>query len=852
MSTLADYQIITKVYESANSLVYRALPYTDERPIILKVLKKDYPNPSELTRYKQEYEITRSLKIEGSIVAYELFTYENSLAIVLEDFGGQSLDILLKSQPFSLLEFLQIAMQIAEALAGIHGANIIHKDINPSNIIFNPETGQVKIIDFGISSIFTKETPVLKNPHVLEGTLAYMSPEQTGRMNRSLDYRTDFYSLGATFYKLLTGQLVFETRDALELVHCHIAREPIPPNEINPSIPRTISDIVMKLLTKTAEERYQTASGLKADLEECYKQCQQTGQIREFPLACRDFAEQFQIPQKLYGRESEIEQLLETFKRVTEEKNSPETTAATAQKRAEMMLVVGFSGIGKTALIQELYQPISRQGGYFIAGKFDQFQRNIPYSAVVSALKSLVRQLLTENQAQLNQWRNKLNEALGVNGQVIVDVIPEIEQIIGKQPPAQPLESAQAQNRFNRVFQSFIRTFCQKSHPLVIFLDDLQWADFGTLKLIELMMSDPDTEYFLLFGAYRDNEVDANHPTILALERLKEQGATVNQIILTPLNIEDITQLLIDTLHRAREVVNPLAELILQKTSGNPFFINEFLKTIDRENLFTFNRDRQCWEWEMAQITALDITDNVVELMIGKLRRIPNKTQTVLRLAACIGNRFDLNTLSIIYEQSESGTFRELLPAIQEGLIQPLSELEITSEALLESTLILRDYKFRHDRIQQAAYALIESDLQKSVHLQIGRLLLANFSEQETTEKIFTIVDHLNKGIDLLKDKAERKQLLELNIYAGKKAKEAIAYIESRNYLIFAKNQFSNNIWQENYNIAVDLYKELLEIEYLNGNIEYSQLLLEQALKNTKSVLERTEFFFGKLFNILY
>lgn len=815
MSTITDYKIVGKVYESANSLIYRALPNTGDRCVILKVLKKDYPNPSELTRYKQEYQITRSLNIKGAIAAYDLFPYENSLAIILEDFGGQSLDTLLQSRLFTLLEFLQIALQIAEALEGIHGANIIHKDINPSNIIYNLETGQVKIIDFGISSIFTKETPALKNPNILEGTLTYMSPEQTGRMNRSLDYRTDFYSLGATFYTLLTGQLVFEGHDALELVHCHIARKPIPPHEINPSIPKAISEIVMKLLAKTAEERYQSGLGLKADLNECYKQLQQTGQIAEFPLAGRDFAKQLQIPQKLYGRESEIEQLLETFNRVTAEKNSPDTIGTIPQKRVEMMLVGGFSGIGKTALIQELYRPISQKRGYFIAGKFDQFQRNIPYSAVISALQSLIRQLLTENQTQLNEWRDKLNEALGVNGQLIVDVIPIIEQIIGKHTPVQPLETTQAQNRFNRIFQSFIRIFCQQSHPLVIFLDDLQWADFGTLKLIELMMSNLHTEYLLLLGAYRDNEVDANHPTILTIERLKEQGETVNKIILTPLDIEDITQLLIDTLHRDRKAVNSLAELILQKTSGNPFFINEFLKTIAQENLFTFNYDRQFWEWEVAQIAALDITDNVVDLMLVKLRKMPNTTQNALSFAACIGNHFDLNTLSIICEQSESDTFQKLLPAIQDGFIQPLSELEITSEAPLESTLILRNYKFRHDRIQQAAYIIIRSELRNFIHFQIGHLLLTNLSKQERLEKIFTLVDHLNKGVEFIEDRTEKIKLLELNLYAGKKAKEALAYATSKKYLLRAKDEFPGEIWKDNYDMAIELHKELAEIEYL-------------------------------------
>ena len=518
MSTILDYQIVTKVYESPNSLVYRALPHADKRPVILKVLKKDYPNPSELTRYKQEYEITHSLKLKGAISAYELFPYENSLAIVLEDFNAQSLDIWLKSRVFTVLEFLQIAIQIATALAGIHGANIIHKDINPSNILFNPETGQVKIIDFGISSIFTKEAPVLKHPDILEGTLAYMSPEQTGRMNRSLDYRTDFYSLGATFYTILTGKLVFEVRDALELVHCHIAREPIAPHEINPSIPKILSRLVMKLLAKTAEERYQSALGLKADLEECYARLQQTGKIVEFPLAGHDLTEQFQIPQKLYGREREIEVLLSTFQRIVEPKKQEapraeeqRTEVEAHRKRTEVALVGGYSGIGKTSLVRELYKPITQQQGYFITGKFDQFQRNIPYSAIVAAFQSLARQLLSEKPDRLAQWREKLIAAFGSNGQVIIDVIPEIQQLVGPQPPVQPLEPSEAKNRFNRVFQNFVRVFCQRSHPLVIFLDDLQWADSASLQLIELLITDSQTEYLLLLGAYRDNEVNPNH-----------------------------------------------------------------------------------------------------------------------------------------------------------------------------------------------------------------------------------------------------------------------------------------------------------------------------------------------------
>jgi predicted ATPase/serine phosphatase RsbU (regulator of sigma subunit) len=841
MSEMDNYEILSKIYESPNSLVYRAVRKSSLYPVLLKILKEDYPNPAEITRYKQEYEITRSLQIDGAIKVYELLPYKNTLAMVLEDFGGQSLDILLQSQTFSLSEFLSIAIQIAGALGEIHAANIIHKDINPSNIVYNPQTGQVKIIDFGISTKFTRENSTLKNPHFLQGTLAYMSPEQTGRMNRVLDRRTDFYSLGATFYRLLTRKLPFETEDPLELVHCHIAKQP---NQVksqksqakSEEIPQVISDIVMKLMAKNAEDRYQSALGLKADLEECLHQLQQNSKILNFPLGRDDISDRFTIGQKLYGREAEIETLLSTFQRIAE---------GTNKTSIEMVLVGGYAGIGKSVLIQELYKPITKQRSYFISGKFDQFQRNTPYSAIASAFKSLVQQLLTESDAQLAQWREKLLAAFGANGQIIIDVIPEIEQIVGSQPPVQLLELTETRNRFNTVFLNFLQVFCQKAHPLVIFLDDLQWADSATLKLLEVIMSDRDLGYLMCIGAYRDREVDLNHPLIKMRDRLQKQGAIVNTIILTPLQLAEIAQLISDALHQEPKIVKPLAELVYQKTSGNPFFINEFLKTVYEENLLSFDRAGKSWQWDIAQIEALGITDNVVDLMLDKLRKLSKATQQALYLAACIGNRFDLTTLCKICQESPEKNCQDLLPAIQLGLIQPTSSLETTSsETPLESALIIKEYKFQHDRVQQAAYALIDDDRKQSVHLQIGRLLLRELGKAELGEKLFTLVDNLNKGRGLLESDREKIELAELNLRAGKKAKEATAYTASRDYLILAKDMFPGDLWQERYQMAIDFYKELAEVEYLNGNIDQSQDLIEQSIQQAKSAVELADFYY--------
>ena len=835
MLQIDGYQILTQLYESINSFVCRGIRHQDNQAVILKVLKQDYPTPSELTRYKQEYEITRNLNTNGVVKAYGLEPVQRTLVIILEDFGASSLRQLIDERMgggtgvLPLPEFLNIAIKTAESLGQIHSSNVIHKDINPANIIFNPETGQVKIIDFGISTVLSRENPTLKNPNVLEGTLAYMSPEQTGRMNRTLDYRTDFYSLGVTFYELLTGQLPFETTDALELVHCHIAKVPSSLHQLHPKIPKALSDIVRKLMAKTAEERYQSSWGIKADLEECLHQLQTKGEISEFPLGSQDISDKFQIPQKLYGRETEIETLLAAFDRVADNPKS----------KIEMMLVAGYSGIGKSSLVAEIHKPNTRLCGYFTEGKIDQFQRNVPYSAIASAFKRLVRQLLTESSSQLAQWREKFLAAFGANGQVIIDVIPEIELIVGKQQPVPELGPTESQNRFNLVFGKFIRAFCTKEHPLVIFLDDLQWADSATLKLIELMMTDTSMQYLFLIGAYRDNEVSPTHPLIMTLEGLRNLGKTINSITLAPLTLENISQRIADTLHSDAAGVKPLTELVKRKTQGNPFFVNQFLKTLHAENLINFDFEHHKFTWNIAQIEAQDITDNVVELMIGKVKKLPKSTQQVLRLASCVGASFDLTTLSIICEKSKNSIFTDLVTAVQSALILPLSELD--------KELLIHDYKFLHDRVQQAAYALIDEDRKKAVHLQIGRLLLQNTAPETLSEEIFKIVDHLNLGVELVTHQCEQDEIAKLNLMAGQKAKAATAYRAAVGYLNAGLKLLCADSWQRQYHLTLSLYEEATEAAYLNGDFEQMEQLAEVVLNYSKTVLDKVKVYDSKI-----
>jgi PAS domain S-box-containing protein len=834
MVALSGISIQDKIYESFNSLVYRGIR-DDGLAIVVKMLKQDYPSPQELTRYRQEYQITRALNLEGVVKTYSQQDYQRTLVILLEDFGGESLEQWMRSHPetfcpMPLSTFLHLAIELTDILGRIHAAHVIHKDINPGNIVLNLETGVVKIIDFGIATQFSRTNPTFKSPHVLEGTLSYLSPEQTGRMNRSLDYRTDFYSLGVTFYELLTGHLPFPATNMLELVHCHIAKQPVPPYEMNAAIPKPISDIILKLMAKNAEDRYQSAWGIKADLELCDRQFAEMSRIDRIQLALQDVCDRFQIPQKLYGRDKEIALLLATFDRVAspENKNNSET-----RFKVEMMLVSGDAGIGKSALVQELYKPITGKRGYFISGKFDQFQRNIPYSAIVDALRKLVQQLLSEPDEQLEQWRSQILNALGSNEQLMIDVIPEVELIIGKQPPVPEVGATEAQNRFNRVFQQFIRVFCSQEHPLAIFLDDLQWIDSATLKLIKLMLLDEQAQSLFLIGAYRDNEMTPTHPLSLTLSELRKQGAVLQEIVLSPLMLEPLSQLIAETLHQNTDTVRSLAELVLRKTEGNPFFVSEFLRLLYSENLLSLDAENLSWQWNLAQIQAQKITDNVVKLLLLKLQKLPEGTQQMLRLAACVGAEFDLETLAIVCEQSPQTISLDLLAAIQAELIQPLSELD--------ENLLVQEYKFLHDRVQQAAYALIDESQKQVVHLQIGRNLLKKTLPEQLLERLFEIVDHLNHGIELVSDRAERNEIARLNLIAGQKAKAAAAYEAAFKYFTTGIQLLNSESWQSEYDLTLALYSEAAEAAYLQGCFDEMEQLVEVVLDRAKTVVDKVQ-----------
>ena len=833
--TIPGYQVKEQLYNGSKTLVYRGYRETDSLRVVIKLLKNPYPGFNELVQFRNQYTIAKNLNSPLIIQTYSLEPYQNGYVLVMEDFGGISLkESGTGSSLQNLTEFLQIAIALCNILDILYRDRIIHKDIKPANILISPETKQIKLIDFSIASLLPRETQTLISPNVLEGTLAYISPEQTGRMNRGIDYRTDFYSLGVTFYELLTGKLPFESKDMMELVHCHIAKLPAPLESFK--IPKSISDIVMKLMAKNAEERYQSALGLKYDLENCLTQLQSTGKIESFAIAQRDVCDRFLIPDKLYGRETEVEILLQAFERVS--------LGAT-----EMMLVAGFSGIGKTVVVNEVHKPIVRQRGYFIKGKFDQFQKNIPFSAFVQAFRNLMGQLLTLSDAEIQQWKNKILEAVGENGQVILEVIPELSRIIGIQSPAPELSGSAAQNRFNLLFQKFTQVFTSFEHPLVIFLDDLQWADSASLKLLQLLME--QTGHLLILGAYRDNEVSPTHPFILTVDEIVKTGAVVNTITLQSLSLVDMNQLVADTLNCDRSLAQPLTELVYQKTKGNPFFATQFLKALYEEEQITFDWEARHWQCDIAQVRALAITDDVVEFMALQLQKLPTQTQDVLKLAACIGAEFDLTTLAIVSQQFPEDTAAALWKALQEGLIIPNTEIYkffIQSDSVSVCDAAANPtYRFLHDRVQQAAYSLIPEEQKQITHLNIGRLLQQATSGSEQDKQIFAIVNHLNKGISLIEDETEQHELVQLNLMAGQKAKGATAYGAALNYFNTGISLLRGNCWQSHYTLALVLYEGAANSAYLNANFEQMEQFAEVVLTHAGSWLDRINVYNTKI-----
>jgi PAS domain S-box-containing protein len=762
-----------------------------------------------IERLEHEYELKAELDADWAARPIALTHHNGGMALVLEDPGGAPVDRLL-GRPLEVAHFLRIAVSLAGALRHVHERGLIHKDIKPANILVDPASGGVWLMGFGIASRLPRERQAPAPPEVIAGTLAYMAPEQTGRMNRSVDSRSDLYALGVTFYEMLTGTLPFTAADPMEWVHCHIARQPAPPNERVAGVPGPLSAIVMKLLAKTAEERYQTAAGVEADLRRCVADLELNGRIDRFPLGEHDGSDRLLIPEKLYGREREIEALIAAFDRVV------------ARGATELVLVSGYSGIGKSSVVNELHKELVPPRGLFAAGKFDQYKRDIPYATLGQAFQSLVRSLLGQSEAELGRWRDSLGEALGPHAQLIVNLVPELELVIGKQPPVADLPPQDAQNRFQMAFRRFLGVFAHEEHPLALFLDDLQWLDAATLDLLEHLVTHSEVRHLLLVGAYRDNEVGPSHPLLRTLEAIRKAGARVEEIVLAPLGLDDVGQLVADALHCAPQRVRPLAQLVQEKTGGNPFFTIQFFAALTEEGLLAFDPVTRAWQWDIDHIRAKSYTDNVVDLMAGKLKRLSVTTQQALKQLACLGNVTEVTTLALVQGEKEGMVHEAFWEAVHAGLV------------------VHQDgaYKFQHDRIQQAAYSLIPDERRAEVHLRIGRVLLASMAQDELAEHLFGVASQLNRGAALLVDRDEKAAVATINLRAGRKAKASTAYASACVYVEAGMALLDESDWDCQYDLTFSLWLERAECEYLTGQLASAEARLSLLSTRARTIVD--------------
>lgn len=824
---ISNYEFIQYLAQHEWQFLHRGNRFADQKPVLLKTSAQTNRAIDSGKLLEQEFNLLQGLSIVGVPRAIELVDSSKGPFLVIEDEGGMPLQGFEPSHFLRLDSFFNIAVQLTTILAELHRRDIIHRNINPRGILVNPSTGEVSLVDLSLAIQAKDDSPGTLQPSLLNCILPYASPEQTGRMNRLVDYRSDFYSLGVTFYELLTGRLPFSSSDSLELIHCHLARAPAEPAVVDPEIPEPLSRIIMKLLEKTAEDRYQSALGLRSDLEICARQWEAARFITPFALGQRDVSDRFLIPQKLYGRERDVEQLLQAFER-------------TCQGQTAMMLVAGYSGIGKTSLIQELYKPIVRRRGYFISGKFDQVARSTPFSALIEAFRSLVRQVLGESEERLAVWRVRLSQALGANGGVLTEAIPELELIVGKQPPLPVVPPIEALNRFQLVFQNFVGAFARPEHPLVVFLDDLQWADAATLSLLEPLLTSQEIQCLFLMGAYRDNEVDEGHPLMRALRAVEGAGGKPQSVTLGPLDLPDLQQLVGDTLHATPANVEPLTRLVWEKTGGNPFFVRQFLKTLKQEGLIEFDFAQGRWIFRLAAILDAPLTDNVIDLMTQKIQRLSAKTQGALTLASCIGNPFEAGTLAVVSEQTLDQVAGDLREALNEGLILPSTrnyhDREESSSSLAS---VGRTFTFLHDRVQQAAYALIPADLKQLVHLTVGRLLLEGSDLEQTKEKLFDVVHHLNLGSGQIADDAERLMLARLNLRAGQMAKSSTAYDAALGYLLKGSSLIGDGDWESDYDLAFALLLGVAECQNLCGDFAEAEQAHDLLLNRARSSLDK-------------
>ncbi|MHA6263294.1 AAA family ATPase [Arenibacterium sp. CAU 1754] len=834
---IAGYQVEQQIESYYATSLFHARNAESGRTVLIKTLSASFPDIRDIKRLEREYWVLKDLNgIGGVLPVCEMQFHGNGNPALISEATGQPLTHYLKAKDslnWPLERVVDLVIQLTETIDAVHDRNMVHKNVAPQNILVDEATWSAKLMNFEIATTLSRERQDRSLSKRLEGSLPYISPEQTGRMSHDLDHRSDFYSLGMVFFQLLFSCLPFKAETQLEWVHSHIGKLPQLPKDAGTGVPKTLVDIVLRLLAKSPEDRYQSSFGLLHDLRECHRQLSRAGRIAPFTLAEKDISEVFRPPQVLYGRDKELAQLSALFENVE-------------RGDTEVCLISGYSGVGKSALVDELNKPILRTRGYFLRGKFDQFERAKPYAGISAAFSGLVHELLTETSERLAEWRESMIEVLGENAQVLIDVVPDLEQIIGPQPPVPALPSTEAQNRLQITFVNFVRLLARQDRPLILYLDDLQWSDAPTLNLLQKLATARDIGNLMILGAYRSNEVDSNHLLTLTRNEISK-ARQVHTVELAPLDELAVNQMVTAALRSDYETTKDLGALLFHKTEGNPFFVNELMKSLVEEGLIRFDRANGHWTWDLTAISRADVGESVVEFLIGNLSKLPEDTKETLRLAACIGHEFGLQKLSVVDPRSKRELGLSLMRALERNIILPLDdgyqlfdEAAANAEALTDPSVNPR-FRFQHDRLHQAAYELIDDAEKQHVHLSIGRLLQQEAWDAAPEERVIKIVRHLNEAKDLITEAGEKEELARLNLSAGTIALNASSYQPALHYLMFSRSLLHKDAWERQYDLMKELSSLYAQTAYLTGLHDQADDELSTALIKVRTPLEKAQ-----------
>jgi len=833
LDDLPGYQIGPLLSAGSRFLVFRGVEQSSDRPVVLKTNRNPYPTDRDLAAQQRAYEIARELTGDVVVAHLALLRHGHARVLVTEDFGAESLDRYLREQGSPDTELaLELAIALSDVLAGLHRQGVVHKDIKPSNILWNAQRKQLRLNDLELCSRLRQESVPLGTEQTLVGTLTYIAPEQTGRMNRSVDNRADLYAAGITLYELFAGAPPFVADDPKELIHAHLARPPPDLAALRPDLPASAVAIVSRLLEKNPEARYATAAGLAGDFRRVLSGLR-GGDIAEFALGADDVWGRFTLPDRLYGREAETRVLLEAL-------------ASAAGGRRRSLLVTGYSGVGKSALINEIQVPLVARHGWFCAGKFDQFRRDQPYLAWREVLASLTRQLLAQSEDHLSTLRTELDRQLAGNSGLIAELVPGLEVLFGSQKPPPSVGPAEAQARFDQAFRTFLRVLARPEHPLVLFVDDLQWADLASLQLFESLASDSSPAHLLVLGAYRDNEVSAGHPLTASLGRLETLGRRPAMLSLPPLSVGDVTAIVSDTLHLDAAAVAPLSQLVFEKTGGNPFFVRQFLSALEADGLIEFSPVDGRWRWDLAAIAQQSHTENVVAFMSARIRELAPETAHMLQRAACLGATFDLRALMRICDETGVQVVSELDQALDKGLLLPqgddyrlaLADARLAADSGRGSSVNPR-YAFLHDRVQQSAHESIDPADRAAIHLRIARGIRSQFGSECSPQQALEVMEHLSESLVQLSDPEERLGFARLCLLAGQRAKAAMAIEPAVHYLDMGRTLLPADAWDRESGLALDLHLEGADACYISERYPEAEALAQRVLDRSDVLQKR-------------